>query len=85
MITDSESYHKKNNSLVVNKKNRYTLGMSLKEYLEKYNLTGRELAHKLDIQPSYLSMIVNCKRKPSISLLKRIIKVTNGEVNLNDF
>lgn len=85
MITDSESYHKKNNSLVVNKKNRYTLGMSLKEYLEKYNFTGRELAHKLGIQPSYLSMIVNCKRKPSISLLKRIINVTNGEVNLNDF
>ena len=49
---------------------------NLVEYKEKKGLSGRELAHQLDISESYLSEILSGQRSLSKKLAKRISALT---------
>lgn len=53
------------------------VGKNIKLFRINANLKQKELAAKLDIEVSYLSLIENEKKEPSLSLLKKISKVLN--------
>ena len=49
---------------------------NLVEYKEKKGLSGRELAHQLDISESYLSEVLSEQKTPSKKLAQRISALT---------
>lgn len=53
------------------------VGKNIKLFRINADLKQKELAAKLDIEVSYLSLIENEKKEPSLSLLKKISKVLN--------
>ena len=59
--------------------------MNLKTFKIVNKLNNIELAKSLKISTVHLSLIMNDRRKPSINLLKRIMKTTRNQVQPNDF
>ena len=58
--------------------------MKLSEFLKSHSLSQRGLANKLGVSESHISNILKGARSPSIELIRRIIKVTDGKVNIGD-
>lgn len=58
--------------------------MKLKDYLKLHDLTQMSLARKLGIHKSHIYVIVNERQRPSIDLAREIVKITNGEVTIED-
>jgi len=58
---------------------------ALKTYRERKGLSLAELAVEAKTTPATLSRIENGKRQPSVTLIKRLIAATGGEVTANDF
>src|SRR5258707_1429627 len=52
-----------------------TLGQVLKQRREAYALTQRELARKLGVKASHVAYLENGRRRPSLSLLRRLSTV----------
>jgi transcriptional regulator with XRE-family HTH domain len=57
----------------------------LRRYRHKSNVTLERLAGDVGISKSFLSKIEAHKARPSLSVVDRIVAVTNGEVSANDF
>ena len=53
----------------------------LKLHREKRHLSLAKMAIKFEITPSYLWMLENGERQPSLAVLKRISKVTQIPIN----
>jgi len=58
--------------------------MRLVDYLKANNLNRLQFAKILGISPTHMSDICNKKKNPSLDLCRRIIKATNGKVNIGD-
>lgn len=54
-----------------------SVGKNIKLFRINANLKQKELAKELGIRDSYLSIIENEKKEPSLSLLKKISEVLN--------
>jgi transcriptional regulator with XRE-family HTH domain len=54
---------------------KITLGTTLREKREELGLTQRELAAKLGVKASHVAYLENGRRRPSLSLLRRIADV----------
>lgn len=52
--------------------------------MKENSLTERELASQLGISQQHLNYIARGVKKISLDLARRIIKVTNGKVNIAD-
>jgi DNA-binding XRE family transcriptional regulator len=59
--------------------------MKLKEYLKKQSITHKNFGKMIGVSQAYVTFMVSGKRMPSLTLMQRIIKSTNGEVNIGDF
>ena len=59
--------------------------MTLNEFLEKNNLTGRQFAALAGMTDASVSRIRNRVVRPSWTALHAISAATNGEVSPNDF
>ena len=53
------------------------LALVLKEYRLKNNLSQEELAHKCDLDRTYISLLERGKRKPTISVIFNICNSLN--------
>ena len=53
------------------------LALVLKEYRLKNNLSQEELAHKCDLDRTYISLLERGKRKPTISVIFNICNNLN--------
>ncbi len=58
--------------------------MHLTKYLKIHGLTRLKFAKILNISPTHMSDICNEKKTPSLSLGRRIIRATKGEVGIDD-
>lgn len=54
--------------------------MDLETYLWKNRIELKDFATKVGCHYSYISMIANNKRTPSLKLARKIEEVTNGQV-----
>lgn len=59
--------------------------MNLKEYLKQNKMSQADLSSITGIAQPLISLYVNYKMYPSIGHLQKIIKATNGTVNISDF
>lgn len=59
--------------------------MRLSEYLKVKGMTHEDFARRVDVSVSYVTYLVQGKRKPSFDLLVNIHKETDGAVTFNDF
>lgn len=55
--------------------------MTLQEYLLIKSMSQREFAKKIGVSESYMSLLINCERRPSPQLALAIEKATEGKVN----
>ena len=58
--------------------------VKLEEYLRKNNIEKQQFAKMIGVSQSFFSLVINRKRDPSLQVIRRIIKVTNGQVNISD-
>jgi transcriptional regulator with XRE-family HTH domain len=58
--------------------------MKLKDFMKENFFTERRFASVLGISQQHLNFIIRGKSSPSIQLIQRIIKATNGKVTLDD-
>lgn len=58
--------------------------MRLEEFLEKNNITRAKFADTVGISVGYLCNLCRGWRNPSLPLIRKIIKATNGQVNVGD-
>lgn len=56
--------------------------MDIYDYLKENNMTMKSLAEKADVHPVYLGVIASGKKAASEKFCKKILKATNGKVNL---
>lgn len=54
--------------------------MNLDSYLTQNNLEHKEFAEKIGVDASYISLLRNYKRTPSLPVAMNISKVTGGLV-----
>jgi hypothetical protein len=59
--------------------------MTLKEYLVKNKLTSRWVASKTEVTISAARKWVQGTRIPRLPAIKKIRKITNGEVSFDDW
>lgn len=60
------------------------LSINLRYYRQKYNLSQEKFAEVLGTTLVYINQIENCKRKPTIVMLDKIVsKLNNYDKNLN--
>jgi DNA-binding transcriptional regulator YdaS (Cro superfamily) len=59
--------------------------MTLSDWLTHHGVTHARTAALLGISTPYVSMLATGVRRPSLALLRRIERVTGGEVTLADF
>jgi len=59
--------------------------MQLKEYLKKSSMSQEKFGSLVGVSGVQINHLVNKTRLPSLKLLKRIEKATNGEVSTKDF
>ena len=60
------------------------LAMTLKQYLKHHKIKGFFFAKKIGRSPSTVSRLINGASQPDSVTMKRIIKVTKGQVQPND-
>ncbi|MCC5910052.1 MAG: helix-turn-helix transcriptional regulator [Clostridiaceae bacterium] len=53
------------------------LGSNVKRIMELRGISAKDLAMKLDISPTYLSYVMNDKRKPSFDMLEKLAEALN--------
>ncbi len=58
--------------------------MELKEYLKKNKIKIGDLAEILGVHRNHLSAIINKRYVPSILLARQIVKLTKGDVTVNE-
>ena len=58
--------------------------MELKEYIEKNNLTERELALLIGISQQHVNRLIRKIANPSLPLAKKIKEATGGEVTIEE-
>lgn len=58
--------------------------MKLKKYRTIMGLTQQQLAKKIGVVVSHINMIEGGSRRPSPSLAKKIVKITDGAVTLEE-
>jgi transcriptional regulator with XRE-family HTH domain len=58
--------------------------MRLTDYLDSKNISKAQFSRLIGISPMHLSNICNRRRNPSVPLIKRIQKYTDGEVSMDD-
>lgn len=54
------------------------LSMNLKYYRQKYNLSQEKFAEVIGTNLVYINQIENCKRKPTIAMLDKIVIALNN-------
>ncbi|MDI2113046.1 helix-turn-helix domain-containing protein [Commensalibacter nepenthis] len=59
--------------------------MRLADWMDKNNLSQKEIGDLIDVKQSSVSRWVNGVMRPSLSKIKEIIVLTNGEVSFEDF
>lgn len=59
--------------------------MKLRDYLEKNGIKNKFFAEKVGISYQYLWRLLNEKHTPSLSLIMKIKKFTNDEVDFIDW
>jgi transcriptional regulator with XRE-family HTH domain len=59
--------------------------MKLKDYKEREKMTQTELAEKIGCNVAYLNQILHGVKKPSWSMMQKIMKATNNKVKPKDF
>ena len=57
----------------------------LRAYRQEHDLTLEAIAEELGIWPSTLSRIETWQNAPSMSLVKRLIKLSRGKLRADDF
>ncbi len=57
----------------------------LKQYLKEHGITGAQFAEMLGVGQSAVSMWLTGERFPSRENIQKIVELTNGEVQPNDF
>ena len=58
--------------------------MKLKDFMKENSFTERQFASILGISQQHLNFIIRGKSSPSIQLIQRIIKATNGKVTIDE-
>lgn len=58
--------------------------MKLLEYLKKSNLTQKEFSIRVGVTDAHINHILQGKKNPSIHLVQRIVKETDGQVTIED-
>jgi len=58
--------------------------MNLREYIKREGYSLEKFAKKLDITRHHLSMCTSGKSKMGVKTLRKVIKLTNGEVTKDD-
>jgi transcriptional regulator with XRE-family HTH domain len=59
--------------------------MKLKVYLAECDMKVNELAQIMEIDRSYLSCIMNGRKRPGRKLIKKFREITNEKVTAEDF
>ncbi|MFC1726673.1 helix-turn-helix domain-containing protein [candidate division KSB1 bacterium] len=59
-------------------------GLFIRHKREFFNLSQEELAYLSGINQSYISLIENGNKIPSLDVLKKLLYVLNSEVRIND-
>ena len=59
--------------------------MKLKNWLKKSRMEQKELAQKLGVTPSSVCKYVNGTRLPHIKIIRKIAKLTDHKVTIDDF
>lgn len=59
--------------------------MKLEEYLSSNNLTQLKFSASAGISNVHLGRLIKGRHLPSIPMIKKIEKATNGKVTINDF
>ena len=59
-----------------------SLGDAIEELRESAGLSQRELAERLDVDPSYLSHLEAGRREPSLKLLRRLSRAVSAPLAL---
>ncbi len=54
--------------------------LKLKELLKEKNVTGKQLAEKLNVTENAISLIVNNKRQPRFEMLQSIAEFLNVDI-----
>ncbi|MDP2687787.1 MAG: helix-turn-helix transcriptional regulator [Aequorivita sp.] len=54
--------------------------LRIKEVLNEKSMTGKDLAHKVGVTETALSMIINGKRQPRFELLTKIAMVLDVDI-----
>lgn len=64
------------------KTKKYQRKMTLKKWTKKKRILNKWIADDLGVHISYMSLLINEKRRPSYDLAKKIAKYTNNEVTI---
>lgn len=59
--------------------------MHLVDWINKKNISQKEMAKLIGVKQPSVSRWVNGKLRPSLDKVKKISLITNDEVNLKDF
>jgi len=59
--------------------------MKLDNFIKTNGMTYEEFAKSISVAPPTVSRYAKGKRKPKDGIMRRINKVTNGQVTANDF
>jgi plasmid maintenance system antidote protein VapI len=59
--------------------------MDFTDYMRATNRSNAELSRKLNVNPSYISLLIAGKRHPSIEMAQKIETVTGQTVLLEDW
>lgn len=58
--------------------------MNLGSYLNEKNIQHKDFAKTIGVSKTYISLVINKKRNPSLRVARLIIKETKGKVNVAD-
>ena len=58
--------------------------MKLRDFLKKNEITEEEFSDSVGSSQAHINYIIRGKRNPSLDLARRIIKATDGKVNIAD-
>lgn len=59
--------------------------MTLTDYLEREAITTEKFAEMLGVDPVSVRRYLRGQRRPKLKVMRKIAKVTRGEVTPNDF
>jgi len=58
--------------------------MKLVDYLKKEGITHERFAEMVGVSRAYITTIISGRRTPSPALIKKVQKITNNKVGLDD-